>query len=106
MTDVRVSVELREEFLNGVRAEREHPSLVAVISRTPIAFAEGARDGDIRQFLAVAENAKLGFAAQHFASADQTRLPRLVRDAVIFDNFFLIEGKRNGALLFGHVSLS
>jgi hypothetical protein len=66
----------------------------------------GARNGDVGKFLAVAENAELCLAAQHLAATDDRSLPALVGKAVILDDLFFFEGKRNRALLFGHKSLS
>ena len=68
---VGVGVELGEPLLDVDHAEHEHPGLVAVVARAPVAFAEGARNGEIGEFLAVAEDAELGLAAQHFAPSDE-----------------------------------
>ena len=62
---------------------------------------KGVRNGEVGNFLAIAEYPELGFAAQDFASANQTRLSRLIGEAVIFDYFFFIKGQRNRALLLG-----
>ena len=71
--DVRVAVELGEELPEVDDAEGEHPGLVAVIARAPVALLEGAREGELRHFLAVAEYAELGFARQHFLAPDYRR---------------------------------
>ena len=90
---VGVGVELGEELLEVDHAQREHPGLVAVVAGAPVAFAEGARDGELGDLLAVAEDAELGLAAQHFAAADDGCLARAVGQAVIGDELVFRERK-------------
>lgn len=99
---VSVGVELGEPLLDVDHAEHEHPGLVAVVARAPVAFAEGARNGEIGEFLAVAEDAELGLAAQHFAPADEGSLAGGVGEAVVVEDVFFFEGKQNRALFLGH----
>jgi hypothetical protein len=62
--DIGVGVELGKKSLDVDYAEGEHPGLVAVVAGAPIAFLEGARDGKLGDFFAIAEDAKFGFAAE------------------------------------------
>ena len=87
MLHVGMGVKLGKILLDVDHAEGEHPGLVAVVARAPVAFAEGAGDGHLGDFLAVAKDAEFGFSAQHFAPPNQRHLPRLVGGAVIFDDF-------------------
>ena len=80
---VGMRVKLREELLKREQVQGEHPGLVAVIARAPVAFLKSMGDGELGQFLAVAEDAELGFAGQHLAPADDGRLARAVSQAVI-----------------------
>ena len=81
-------IQLREKFLNGVNAGSKHEGLVAVIAGAPIAILEHARHRDLRQLLAIAENAEFRLARQHLAATQHAREPALVADAVIAQDFF------------------
>ena len=83
---VGVGVELGKELLQGEQIERHHPGLVAVVAGAPVPFVEGVGDGELGEFLAVAENAELGFAGEHLAPPDDGRLARAVTQAVIRDD--------------------
>ncbi len=104
---VRVGVELGKKFLDAHHACHEHPGLVTIIARAPVTLAEGAGNGQVGQFLAVAENAEFCLATQDFTSTNQGRLPALIGQAVIAEDLFFRKGKldTNITLLFGHVSL-
>ncbi len=99
---IGVSVELRKKGLEIEDPEGMHPGLVAVIAGAPITFAEGARNGQLGYFLAIAKNAKFGFAAQNLAAANQRNLAGLVSQAVIFEDFVGFKGEL-GFLASGHV---
>jgi hypothetical protein len=66
MLQVRMGIELREPLLHGEFADREHEGHVAVVPAAPIALAELFGHAHLRQFLAIAEDAELGFSGQYF----------------------------------------
>src|SRR5688572_19660242 len=86
--DVRVSVKLSEESFDREQAERKHQRLIAIISGTEIAFLEGVGEGELRDFLAVAENSEFRFAGEDFAPAQQTALPASEGCAVVAQHRF------------------
>ncbi len=83
---VGMSVKLGEKLLQGGHPSGQGQGLVAVIARAPIAGLESVGHGDLRQLLAVAEDAELGLAAHHFTAADQAGLAAAVNQAVIVDD--------------------
>src|SRR5215212_6818505 len=89
--DVRVRIELPEEFVERGDAEGEHQGLVAVVAGAPVALAECARPCELRDFLAVAENAELRLAGEHFLAADEAGLPAAHGDAIVVDDRFARE---------------
>jgi hypothetical protein len=80
---VGVGVELGEELLDRCHAQGEHRRLVAVVARAHVAGAHGASHRHLRHFLAVAEDAELGLAGEHFLAADEAHLAAAVGPAVI-----------------------
>ena len=100
--EVGVGVELGEPLLDVDHAEHEHPGLVAVVARAPVAFTEGARNGEVGEFLAVAKDAKLGLAAEDFAASDEGGLAGGIGEAVVFENIGGLEGKVKRALFIGN----
>ncbi|MCU0320707.1 MAG: hypothetical protein MUE88_11640 [Flavobacteriales bacterium] len=83
---VGVGVELREPLLHGELADGEHEGHVAVIATAPIAIAELLGHGHLGQFLAIAEDAELGFAGEHFLATQQTGLAALGHNAVVAED--------------------
>ena len=100
--DIGMGVQLRKKFLDAHYAEHEHPGLIAVITGTPVPFAEGAGDGELGDLLAIAKNSKLCLTAEDFSSTDKRSLPALIGKAVIFYDFIFLEGQRNRTLFLGH----
>src|SRR5262245_10653960 len=93
-----LGVELREVLRERGRADGEHEGLVAVVAAAPVTLAEGPGHGQLRHFLAVAEDAELGLARQHLAAADEADLPAAEGDAVVVDDALTRELR---ACLFG-----
>ena len=89
--EIGVGVELGEELLHGEQAEGHHEGLVTVVAGAEVAGAEGPRQGDLGDLLAVAEDAELGLAGEHLPPADQARLPALESDAVVAEDALLRE---------------
>ena len=84
--DVRIGVELSEEFVECSHPRGEDEGLIAVVAGSPIAFAEGAGHGQLRHFLAVAEDAELRLAGEHFLAADQAGLTASKGHTVVPDD--------------------
>jgi hypothetical protein len=80
---IGVGVQLREPLLHGELADGEHEGHVAVVATAPIAIAELFGHGHLGQFLAIAEDAELGFAGKHLLATQQAGFAAFVHDAVI-----------------------
>ena len=102
--DVGMRVQLREEFVERADAGGEDEGLIAVVAAAPVALAERARHGQLRDLFAVAEDAEFGLAGQHFPAADQAGLPRAPGDAVVVDDALARElrADRFGLFRCGH----
>ena len=83
---VGVGVELREELLRGDQPQGQHQRLVPVIARPEIAGAEGAGQGDLRRFLAVAEDAEFGFPRKDLLAGDDAEETAEPRGAVVLED--------------------
>src|SRR6185436_16899911 len=85
----------------------EPQSLVAIVTRSPVALAKGLGQRHLGQLLAVAENAELGLAAQHLTAADQADLPASIDDSIVADDLLRGEGEARCVLflLGGNASL-
>ncbi|SRR5260221_6233145 len=107
MPAVGMGIELGEVFVEGGRADGEHEGLVAVVAGPPVAAAEGAGHGQLRHLLAVAEDAELGLAGQHFLAADEAHLPAAEGNPVVLENALTRELRANLLRLLwcGHVRL-
>ncbi len=82
---VGVRVKLGKKFLDAHHTQHEHPGLIAIIAGAPVAFLKRAPNRKVGKFLAVAKDAELGLAAQHFAPTDEACLPRLIGETIIFE---------------------
>src|SRR5690349_5178120 len=82
-----VGIQLGKELLNCCQSACKHKGLVAVVARTEITGLEKFSHSHLCYFLAIAENAKLGFAGQHFLSSQQAGLPADANPAVVCQNF-------------------
>jgi hypothetical protein len=58
-----VGIKLGKKFLDIHHPQHEHPGLVTVISRAPVAFLKGTRDGEVGKLLAIAKNPKFCLTA-------------------------------------------
>ncbi len=86
-----VGVELGEEALEGRHAGGEHEGLVAVVAGAEVPRAKGLGHRQLGHLLAVAEDAELGLAGEHFLASDERRLAALVAESVVAENLFLAE---------------
>ena len=71
--DVGVGVELREVVLERRDADRHRERLVAVIAAPPVTRPEGVRHPEVRDLLAVTEDAERRPTVQHLAPTDLGR---------------------------------
>src|SRR2546425_3361601 len=85
-------VELREELRQIGHDGREHERLVAVVAGTPIAVSEEFRECQLRDLLAVAEDAEAGLAGEDFTPPDHARRAAADRESVVRDD--LVCGER------------
>ncbi len=94
--DVGVSVELSEELLDGEEFQREHEGLVAVVAGSHVAQREGVGEGDLRDFLAIAEDAEHGAAEHDLTARKRAHLSAAVCDAVVAENVSGVEPELAG----------
>ena len=99
---VGMRVKLGKKFLDAHHTQHEHPGLIAIITGAPVAFLKSTPNREVGKFFAVAKDAELGLAAQYFAPTNQTCLPRLIGETIIFEYLFCFKGERNRTLLLGH----
>jgi hypothetical protein len=59
--------------------------LVAVVAGAKIAGSEKLGEGDLGQFFAITEDAKLGLAAHHLAPPNEADLAALVDEAIVVE---------------------
>jgi hypothetical protein len=90
---VSVGIQLGKEIAKLKHTQGMDPGLVTVITGAPIPFPEGARHGELRQFLAVAEDAELCLARKYLAPSDDGCLSRTVSQAVVGDDLADREGQ-------------
>lgn len=93
---VRIGIELRKKFLDIAVAEGKCHGLVAVVAGSEVAVGKGMGQGNLCDFLAIAKNAELGLAREHFLAAEITRLAALMRYPKVVQDHIL--GKWNCSL--------
>ena len=82
-----------EILLPGKLANGGHKGLVAVVAGPEVAVLKGAGHGQLGHFLAIAEDAKLGFAHEYFLAASQRSVAAFPGQAVIGKKIGLGEGR-------------
>jgi len=58
---VRVRIKLGKELFQCQVVHRHHPGLITVIAGSPVPIAEVVQNSKLNEFLAVSEDAELGF---------------------------------------------
>src|SRR5439155_9781574 len=76
-------VELGEELRQIRHAGREHQRLVAVVAGAPVAVPEALRQRELRDLLAIAEDAEAGLAGENFTTPDDARGATADGEAVV-----------------------
>src|SRR5581483_1603640 len=105
---IGIRVELREKFIERRRTCGEHEGLIAVIAGAKITVAERARHRQLRDFLAIAENAELRLAGENLFPADEARLAAAVRHTIVIDDALACELRTGIVCLLwcGHLEVS
>src|SRR5437867_325794 len=80
---IGIGIQLVEEFLERSDSRSEDERLIAIVAGAPVALAERAGHGQLRHFLAIAEDAEFCFAGEDFFAADQTRLAAAKGDTIV-----------------------
>lgn len=86
-------VKLRKKLLETEKSQSKHERLVAVIAGTKIPFAEGMRQGYLRDFFAVSENAEFGLSGEYLLPSQYAGQPASVRQSIVLENRLFAEGE-------------
>src|SRR6185436_6621539 len=76
-------IKLREKRLHRQESECKHERLIAIVAGTEVPLAECISKRQLRCFLAVTEDTKLGAAGRHLAAPKRTDMPAPASHAVV-----------------------
>jgi hypothetical protein len=96
MFQVRIGIKLRKELLYGGQPAGKGKRLVAVVTGPEIARLKKLGHRYLRHFFAVAKDAELGFASQHFLAAKQTGFAAQANPPVVLQHLFAKAVERQG----------
>ena len=82
-----MAVELGEEAAEVHDPEGEHPGLVPVIARSPVAFLEGSRERQLGDLLAVAEYSEFGLSGKHLSAPRDGRAAGGIGKSIVAYDF-------------------
>ena len=82
-----IGIKLCEKFLGRRNTQSKHQSLVAVVTRPPVAFFESARHRHLSRFFSIAENTEFPFSRQDLAATQETNLTTQHTEFVIVQHF-------------------
>src|SRR5690606_33904081 len=91
---IGVGIQLRKKFFYRSRFRCEGNGLISVIPSIKISRLKKFRQGYLRYFFTIAEDAEFCFSCQHFFTTQQTGFPAFTGKAVIAQHFFTEAIKR------------